>query len=334
MAKLSIIIPVFNVAQYLPRSLDSILQQNLTPGEVEVILINDGSTDNSESILLRYQNQYPDIFKVISKKNEGVAATRNLGIERASGEYVYFMDPDDYLEKDGLGNIFKEYPIYENDIIYFSSTTVTNTSQITPNKVTHNVLYKGSGYDCLKRWRLNYSVCNMIVKRDFLMKHDIRFESMYIAEDILFNLECMQQPCRVMVVSDLIYYYVVRKTSAIHNRSKEKMKAAVECFSILFSRIQQVKKNNHSDDALVVNLNTVLTMQLTPLFSRILSGAFTIAEFRSIMKHINIYTNDLPESKIWRCFRFLYNNPILYPLASFFYRHIFMVVIYPFIGKN
>lgn len=144
----------------------------------------------------------------------------------------------------------------------------------------------------------------------------------------------MQYPCKAMVISDLIYYYIVRKTSAIYNRSKEKMQEAVDCYDLLFSRISQLRNQNQNDNDLVKALNTVLNRQLTPLFSRILSGAFSIDEFRSIMRRINIYTNDIPETKITRFFNLLYKMAFLYPVTSFFYRHIFMIVIYPFIGKN
>ena len=95
--KLSVIVPVYNVEKFLPRCLDSLLRQGMEVGEYEVICVNDGSPDNSAQILANYQAKHPDIFRVVTQENQGLGGARNTGTALARGEYVAYVDSDDYL---------------------------------------------------------------------------------------------------------------------------------------------------------------------------------------------------------------------------------------------
>ena len=103
--KLSIIVPVYNTKNQIDTCIKSIVNQ--IDREVEVMIINDASTDNSEEIILEYKNQYPNIKYYSKKENTGLADTRNIGIDKAKGEYIMFVDSDDYIEKDLLKNLNK-----------------------------------------------------------------------------------------------------------------------------------------------------------------------------------------------------------------------------------
>lgn len=95
--KVSVIVPIYNTEKFLRKCIESIVNQTLQ--EIEIILINDGSTDNSHNICLEYAEKYPEKIRYINNKNIGCSATRNLGIELAKGEYIAFVDSDDYIEK-------------------------------------------------------------------------------------------------------------------------------------------------------------------------------------------------------------------------------------------
>lgn len=112
--KVSVIIPVYNQERYLPRSLDCIARQNLT--NYEVLLINDGSTDSSLTICTEYCAKY-DFFRLINKTNGGVASARQTGLDNCKGEYVIHMDPDDYVESDFLGQLYKEAVATNADMV-------------------------------------------------------------------------------------------------------------------------------------------------------------------------------------------------------------------------
>lgn len=107
MQTISIIVPVYNVEPYLGRCLDSILGQGLNEGTYEVLLINNGSTAGFPAICEQYRDPYPQIFRVITNQNEGGSTTRNLGVEQAQGDWLYFMDANDYLVPGGLSSVIK-----------------------------------------------------------------------------------------------------------------------------------------------------------------------------------------------------------------------------------
>ena len=103
MPKISIIIPVYNVEPYLRRCIDSVLEQTMQ--DYEIVVVNDGSTDNSGSICDQYANQY-DQIRVIHKQNGGLSDARNTGIKAATGDYILFLDSDDYLDTDALEKLW------------------------------------------------------------------------------------------------------------------------------------------------------------------------------------------------------------------------------------
>ena len=94
--EISIIIPVYNVEKYLRQCVDSVLNQTFKE-RIEIILVNDGSTDNSEQIVREYEKQYPEVVRVISQKNQGLSATRNVALNIAQGKFLVFIDSDDYI---------------------------------------------------------------------------------------------------------------------------------------------------------------------------------------------------------------------------------------------
>ena len=95
---ISIVVPVYNVEKYLDRNLQSLVKQ--TYKNIEIIIVNDGATDNSQKIIDKYQKKYPTIIKSYQKKNGGLSDARNFGLAKAKGKYLAFIDSDDYIEKD------------------------------------------------------------------------------------------------------------------------------------------------------------------------------------------------------------------------------------------
>src|SRR5690625_188058 len=114
MKKISIIVPVYNAEKYIERCLKSILNQRYT--NLEIIIVDDGSTDNSSKICIDYEKQYKNIIYV-KKENEGPGPARNLGIRLASGDYIGFVDSDDFIHKDMYYNMIKELEKHDADIV-------------------------------------------------------------------------------------------------------------------------------------------------------------------------------------------------------------------------
>ena len=120
MAKISVIVPIYNDDRYLHECLDSIINQTFE--DIEIICVNDGSTDESLNILKQYESRDCRV-KVISQENKGVGAARNAGIKIASGEYIYFIDADDFLELTGLEEMYDLSQQMDLDLLIFKLVT-------------------------------------------------------------------------------------------------------------------------------------------------------------------------------------------------------------------
>lgn len=342
MPTLSIIVPVYNVEPYLARSLDSILNQGFDEGFYEVLLINDGSTDSSLSICERYQGLYPHIFRVLSKINEGVAATRNLGIDQARGEWIYFMDGDDYLVPGGLSSVVSRYLDDSIDMLSFSSITLNETEHLRRRKLlplnydfsTSRIIYEGR--DRLIKMGLNVFVWNTIFKKQFLNTWGggIRFKSLRIAEDVLFKLECALYRGQERIVNDCIYHYITRNSSAVSTRTESLMKEYTSCYEILFDRIKEAIEENQGDGDLKRSLKHVLTGQLTPYISRVLSANLSLSELRCSLKKTKTAVQMADDSRVKKLLTMIHLVPITYPIVSIIYRRLFIPFVYPLISKN
>ena len=115
---LSIIVPVYNVEEYLPHCINSLLDQGLTEKQYEIILVNDGSTDNSPVICQSYVDKYPFIH-CYSQKNQGLSGARNTGMKHVKGKYVQFVDSDDFLQPNSIKAVLEAAEKYDADLAFF-----------------------------------------------------------------------------------------------------------------------------------------------------------------------------------------------------------------------
>lgn len=189
--KLSIIIPVYNAANYIDKCMTSILAQ--VQPEYEILLINDGSTDESEEIIQGYQAKYPDIVRAISKANEGCAKTRDYGIREARGQYICFVDNDDHILPDYLETFLNAIEDSQYDIVIGGYQRVSDDAVL----FTVNVPAKESTwakYIVISPWA-------KIFRRQFLTDHKIQFLDYGIGEDLYFNMACYVNGAHVKNIS-------------------------------------------------------------------------------------------------------------------------------------
>ena len=134
MKKLSIIVPVYNVAAYLRKCVDSLLNQSLSTSDYEIILVDDGSSDGSGSIADEYASRFNNV-RVLHQENRGLSGARNAGILHAEGNYVQFVDSDDYLEPDVLPKLIQRMDDDDLDVLRFNYRNVNeNGEEVNPNK--------------------------------------------------------------------------------------------------------------------------------------------------------------------------------------------------------
>lgn len=192
--RVSVIIPVYNTGKYLEKALMSLKEQTLS--NIEVIAIDDGSTDNSAEILQEWTSKLDMI--VLTKKNAGQASARNDGLDIAAGDYIYFLDSDDWIDPDTLESCVTECDKNNLDFVFFDAVSFNADGQIPESKDKWFDYHRGALYphaqpgpvvmsDMLSRKLYRCSVCMSLFRRTFLMKNALRFKDGIIHEDELFS---------------------------------------------------------------------------------------------------------------------------------------------------
>lgn len=205
----SIIVPVYNAAHFVRATIDNLLRQDVNK---EILLINDGSTDESLQIIREYEQGY-DSIKVIDKTNGGVSSARNIGLDTASGDFVIFVDSDDFIENGLLRKCLDIFEKYNPDSIYFSYKYVFPHS----SKTDISFHYKATGFysvtewidELLKLWNTHIISCigSKIYRKSILDKYHIRFnESISYLEDCSFAIEYLGHTSNLYYI-DLPYYH-------------------------------------------------------------------------------------------------------------------------------
>lgn len=339
--KVSVIVPVYNKEQSIDCAIRSVLNQNLKDNEMELLLLDDGSTDSSLAICEKYSEQYSNI-KVISKGNEGVAATRNLGINMAEGEYICFLDADDYLVPNAFNILISELFSDEFDVIEYSSTTITLNPDSTMQQEQlsdSEVLCDSTGHEILKKeGNTQFSSCTKWIKRSFLLSNNLYFEDLCIGEDVLFNLNLYYANPRIRRTSLNCYRYVTYDGEGQASRKRDRlfMRKCADSYMILFKRISEVNRELIQDNYDQQCLWPMFNRNIIPFTSRLLSSDLTRKEIHHIYKTlINLKLFPLikanVESKI--CQMIIKSN-CLFPINRFIYSKIFVQIILPKINRN
>lgn len=225
----SVIVPIYNVAPWLDACLTSLEKQTLK--NIEVILVNDGSTDGSEAIAKRYADRN-DNFTLINRVNGGLSAARNTGLDRANGEYVYFLDSDDYLLENALETLYTKASGEQLDVLKFCAYTFTDSSEELRWASGEGYRYRESypgiykGMDALQRFldNSNYfpSCCLIFTRRALIEAHGLRFYEGIIYEDNLFHFQLMAFSERVAVMNEPFYCRRIRAGSITSASDYEK----------------------------------------------------------------------------------------------------------------
>lgn len=222
MCKLTIIIPVYNPGKNLIKCMDSILNQ--ADEAIEILVVNDGSTDNSEMIIKEYEEKYPDIITYYKKGNTGVADTRNFAISKAKGKYFVFVDSDDYI-KDGLIKKLKEYISDEIDIVKFKLERVDDSGNII-EKVDGPVFEKTDGQTafnmlCFSDVLLD-SPCVYMFKKELFEGNDLKFKVNTEHEDFGLIPLVLLKAKTIVSIEDFSYCYLQTTGSITRNEDYQK----------------------------------------------------------------------------------------------------------------
>lgn len=230
--KISVIIPVYNAKNYIEKTLNSILNQSID--SLEIIVINDGSTDGSKDILDYYNNTY-DNLKVIHQENKGVSAARNLGILSAVGEYIGFVDSDDLLDEKMYESMYKKAISYNSDICICGFIEEDLNKSILRKYIykQHDQIITKENIPIMFKKSLDENleplggapIWNKIFKRSLLRENNILIdESITVGEDFCLNIHCFNKANTIVGVSECFYYYMnINPNSIMSNINLDKL---------------------------------------------------------------------------------------------------------------
>ena len=208
MIKLSIIVPVYNVYNYLEKCLDSLVKQTLK--DIEIIIVNDGSTDNSQKIIDIYTKKYPKIIKSYFKKNGGLSSARNFGLQYAVGEYIAFVDSDDYVDVNFAKDMYKKAKKESAEIVVCDMIEVNETKE--------QKYYTYSKFNNL--YETTPSVCNKIFKKTLF--ENIKFKEKIWYEDLNIMLKIIPITTKISTLNKGYYFYSYRQNSTTKNNNSIK----------------------------------------------------------------------------------------------------------------
>lgn len=216
--KISIIVPVYKVEQYLPKCIDSILAQ--TYHAWELLLIDDGSPDNSGHICEEYA-QKDERIRVFHKENGGVSSARNFGLDNAKGDYVMFVDSDDWISVDCLAICMNEILKSNLDAVQFGFISVTSNKENPKLKVATLPL---DGEQYIQTNSFNVCAGGGLYKRVIIEENKLRFPiDLKLAEDQIFVLSFIEKAVRIKYLDHAMYYYLQREDSAVHTSKSKDM---------------------------------------------------------------------------------------------------------------
>lgn len=247
MVKLSIIIPVYKVEEYLNRCVDSILCQDTS--NCEILLIDDGSPDRCGEICEEYSEKYNNV-STLHKANGGLSDARNYGISRAKGEYIWFIDSDDYIEDNCIQTIIERLEEYKCDVLVCQSRTVDDNGK-TENEVNYSIesgLYTSEGYmEALNQNPKSIIFCAQyhICRTKFLLDNKFEFYKGIIHEDELWTPQLLLKAESIYYSGLNVYYHYMREGSIMHS---DKLERSGECDLLVTKKLFDIyDKTKRSD---------------------------------------------------------------------------------------
>lgn len=295
--KLSIIIPVYNVEKYIARCLDSLLDQDVHKEDYEIILVNDGSLDNGLEIAEIYANRYSNV-QVHTKTNGGVGSARNKGLSLATGTYVYFIDPDDYLATNVLKIIISSAEENKLDILTFKSkqTRDNNLYNSAPNTDNLNISPLYNGVDYIANYNYRNEVWWFIIRRDFIQEVEIKFIENRWMEDAILTAQLFLKANRMANLSLDAHRHLIVDGSAMKSKVTEHYlrvihdnKNAAIVFDFLIEGLEQKQANPNC----IKRLRTRQQSFVFFMMVRMLKSKISLAQVKKTMNAVT-KTNAYP----------------------------------------
>lgn len=295
MTKLSIIVPVYNVEKYLPKCLESLIKQTLK--DIEIICVNDGSMDNSLAILKEFASKDSRI-RIIDNQHQGVAKTRNTGIEQSTGEYIGFVDSDDYIDLDFFEKLYNSATKSNSDIAIASILKHKNFFNIYNAKYTKEetaITIQDKIKLCEDKKHFFFYAWNKIYHSGFIKENNIKFSEGQIYEDVMFAIKALYYSNKIISVYGTKYHYIEHENSLTKYKDKtgEKEHDLIKAYSELqeFCNSKNIEIPERLNYYTKENFGFILNLYKGKYQSKIqLFNIFTIATISNYSETRNLIT--------------------------------------------
>lgn len=267
---LSIILPTYNMADLLPRCLESLLNQDIPKDSYEIIVVNDESKDNTLEVAREYEKKYPNI-RVIDKKNGGAGAARNSGLDAAQGKYIHFVDPDDYIARNVYKTILDVAQYHSLEIIGFLFTKTKRTDWFESDTPQGNInpediqVITGAEYIANNNYR--NTVWWYLIDRDFFLNTGLRFIEGRWMEDSILTPQLFLKAKRFARINLDVYRYMITPNSAMTSKEPShynKLIGDIENATFVFDKF--LREIPDSDPAVVKAKKRIRTRQQSFVF--------------------------------------------------------------------
>lgn len=314
--KISIIVPVYNMEKYLNRCVDSIINQKkfvLSNENVEILLVNDGSNDNSQYIIDQYVRKY-DFIKGFVKQNGGLSDARNYGLAKATGDYVWFIDSDDWIDKDSLKEIFYELKTEKIEVLEFDYSMSYDYFQEKKNsdKYYSSIVTKSiiTGKESIKKYGYSISVTNKIISRKKINEIDFYFPRNRFSEDTIPILKLLLVATKYKKIKKCFYYYYVREDSITNNKDINHLKKKhSDQIQNIIEMAEVVEKEEYDI------VNKIKEMQYFLTFNTLFSAFFQIRE----MAYFREISSDFRKLGLFPIKKYGYHNSLKRRLLATFF---------------
>ena len=274
MTKVSVIIPVYNVEKYIEKCLKSLVKQTLK--DIEIIIVNDGSPDNSQKIIDKYVKKYPKKIKSFIKENGGQGSARNFGLKHATGEYIGYVDSDDYVDETMFEKLYINAKENNSDIA-ICGTYIDNDPGIEIE--LENILLDNHKENAFFG---KMAVWNKIYKRNILIDNKLEFRSKVWYEDFDFSFKAIALAKKVSYINEPLYYYLIRPGSTMNNSNIKRNLEILQAFD----EIKKVKEYKDIQEFLAIDHIYISTVV------RVLLADCKFKDKKIIIKEILEYLND------------------------------------------
>lgn len=289
MPKFSVIVPVYNTELYLEKCIDSILNQ--TYNDYEIIIVNDGSTDGSKKMINKYCKEFPSKIKSIHKKNGGLSSARNKGVKKAIGEYILFVDSDDYIEKNLLLTLAKKLKD-EPDLVRFQIKEIRDNKVCMYRELPFETVKGDTAFKKIVKYHYVENAWCYLYKTKFYKDNKFEYAEGKYHEDFGLTPLIIMKALKVKSIGYVGYNYVIRSgsimTSDDYNKTKTKANDFLYHYKYLINALDSIElKNKDIYKSFLANSLILKSLELTKKDYK---------EYISELKKIKVFDNLLNDT--------------------------------------